>query len=82
VKASINFLAYALLITIAQSNGDSNYGSYRDGYVLKKPIEELLNAAGVHMTNGGSIDELQQFQQYFSDYKIIVFDVLKSDRIF
>jgi hypothetical protein len=34
------------------------------------------------MANGGGLEELQQFQQYLSDYKIIVFDDLKPDRIF
>jgi hypothetical protein len=82
VKAVINCLAYALVIAIAQCNDDPKYGSYRNGYCLKKPVEELLKASGVDLTNGGGLEELQQFQQYLSDYKIIVFDGLKPDRLF
>jgi hypothetical protein len=35
-----------------------------------------LNASGVDLSNGGDIEELQQFQHCISDYKIIVFDDL------
>jgi len=48
---------------------------------LKKPVEELLNASGVYLSNGGGFKELQQFQEYLSDYKIIVFDGLNPDRV-
>jgi hypothetical protein len=72
VKAAINCLAYALVIAVAQYSGDPKYRSYRDEYVLKKPVEEILKASGVDLTNGGGLEELQQFQQYLSDYKFIV----------
>jgi hypothetical protein len=49
---------------------------------LKKPVEELLKASGTDLTNGGGLEELQKFQKYISDYKIIVFDGLKPDRLF
>jgi hypothetical protein len=41
----------------------------------------LLSASGVDLTNGGGIEELKQFQTYLSDYKIIVYDCLKPDRL-
>jgi hypothetical protein len=69
------------VIAFAQCNDDLKYGSYRNG-CLKKSIEELLKASGVDLTNGGGVEELQQFQQYLSDYKIIVRDGLKPDRLF
>jgi len=34
-------LAHALIIAMARVNGDPKYASYRDGYGLKKPVEEL-----------------------------------------
>jgi len=66
---------------MAKVNGDSKYESYRDGYGLNKPVEEHLNASGVDLSNGGIFKELQQFQEYLSDYKIMVFDGLYSDRV-
>jgi hypothetical protein len=47
---------------------------------LKKPVEDILKAFGVDLSNGGGLEELQQFRQYLSDYKIVVFDGLHPDR--
>ena len=33
------------------------------------------------LSNGGGLQELQQFQHYLSDYKIIVYDGLNCDRL-
>ena len=33
------------------------------------------------MTNGGGVKELERFQSYLSDYKIIVYDGLSPDRV-
>ena len=33
------------------------------------------------MTNGGGLNELEQFQNYLSDYKIIVYHGLSPDRV-
>jgi len=46
-----------------------------------KPVEEFLKASGVDLSNGGGFEKLQQFQQYLSDYKIIVSDDLYPDRV-
>jgi hypothetical protein len=62
-------------------NGDPKYAAYRDGYGLEEPVQDILNASGVDLSNGGGFQELKQFQQYLSDYKIIVFDVLHPDRV-
>jgi hypothetical protein len=40
-----------------------------------------LKASGVDLSNGGGLEELRQFQQHLSDYKIIVFDGLHPDRL-
>jgi len=72
VKAAFLRLAHALIIAIAMVNCDQKYDSYRHGKVLRQPVEELLNASGVDLSNGGGLKELQQFQEYLSDYKIIV----------
>ena len=33
------------------------------------------------LTNGGGFEELEQFQEYLSDYKIVVFGGLNPDRV-
>jgi len=81
VKAVFLSLAHALIIAMVKVNDDSKFKSYRNGYGLKEPVEKLLNASGVDLSNGGGFKELQQFQQYLSDYKIIVFDGLYPDRV-
>ena len=40
-----------------------------------------MKASGVDLSNGGGLEELQQFQDYLSDYKIVVFDGLSSVRL-
>jgi len=81
VKAAFLCLAHAIIIAMARVNNDPNYKSYRSGRCLKEPFEQLLNASGVDLSNGGGFEELQQFQQYLSGYKIIVFDGLYPDRV-
>ena len=72
MKAIFLCLAHALVIAIANVNSDPKYKSYRDGYGLKKPVEELLKSSGVDLSNGVGLEELEQFQDYLSDYKIVV----------
>jgi hypothetical protein len=81
VKAAFLCLALALITAMASINGDTKYASYRDGNGLKKPVEELLKASGEDLSNGGGFEEIQQFQEYLSDCKIIVFDGLCPNRV-
>ena len=37
-------------------------------------------ASGVDLSNGGGLEELHHFQDYLSDYKIIVYNGLSPDR--
>jgi len=62
-------------------NGDLKYALYRHGKGLKQRVEDLLNASGVYLSKGKGFKELQQFQEYLSDYKIIVYDGLNPDRL-
>ena len=71
VKAAFLCLAHALIIAMARVNGDPKYQSHRDGYLLDQPVDELLKASGVDLSNGGGIEELQQFQDYLSEYKFL-----------
>jgi hypothetical protein len=72
VKAPFLCLAHALVIAMARVNGDPKYKSYRNGYLLDEPVDELLKASGVDLSNGGGLQELQQFQEHLPDYKIIL----------
>ena len=81
VKGAFLCLAHALIIAMARVNGDPKYAVYRHGKGLKEPVEELLKASGVDLTNGGGLEELQQFQDHLSDYKIVVYDGLSPDRL-
>jgi len=67
VKVTLFCLAHALIIAMARVNGDSKYASYRHSRSLKKPVEDLLEASGVDLTNGTGLEELRQFQEYLSD---------------
>jgi len=74
-------LDHALIIAMARVNGDLKYKSYRHSRCLKEPAEELLKASSVGLSNSGGIEELRQFQECLSDYKIIVFDGLYTDMV-
>ena len=64
VKAAFLCLAHALVIAMAKVNSDSKNELYRHGKALKKLVEELLKVSGVDLSNGGDLEELQQFQEY------------------
>ena len=74
-------MAYALIIAMARLNGDRKYPSYWECRGLKKPVEILLKASGVDLSNSGGFVELRRFQEHLSDYKISVFDVFNADRV-
>ena len=65
VEATINWLAYGLIIAMARVNGGMNYQTYRHGYGLKKPVEDHLKPNGVDVSNVGGFKELKQFLEYF-----------------
>jgi hypothetical protein len=81
VKAALLCLAHALVMALARVNGDPMYKSYSNGYLLDEPVECLLKASGVHLSNRGGLEELQQFQEYLSECKIIVYGGLSPDRL-
>jgi hypothetical protein len=54
VKAPVSSLAHALVIAIARLSNDQKYTSYKNGYGLRKPVEDLLKASGVDLSNVGA----------------------------
>jgi hypothetical protein len=81
VKAALLCLAHVLIIAMARVNNDPKYKLYKDGKSLKQHVEDHLKASVVDLSNGGGFEEFQQFQQYLSDYKVIVFDGLHVERV-
>ena len=64
-------LAHALKIAMTKVNSDSKYESYRDGKGLKKPVEELLKASGVDLSNGGGLKNFNSFRSTFRITKLL-----------
>jgi hypothetical protein len=81
VKAAFLCLAHALIIAMAGVNGDPKYKSYRNVYGLDQPVQGLMKAFGVDLSDGGGLEELLHFQEYLSDCKIMVYDGLSPDRL-
>jgi hypothetical protein len=51
-----------------------------NGYGLEQPVEELLKASGVDLSDGGGLEGLRVFQECHPDSRIIVYDGLSPDR--
>ena len=81
VKAEEKCLAHALIIAIARLERDSNYDSYRRGYRISPVVNHLLQTTGIHLSNGGGIRELTQFQEHYTDYRIVVYGGLNCEDI-
>jgi hypothetical protein len=81
VKAETNCLAHALIIAIAKLKNDPDYNSYRRGYKIHQAVYNLLAETGICLDNGGGIPELEQFQEHFPQYKIVVYTGLNCDSI-
>ena len=81
VKAKTGCLAHAVIIAIARLTRDPNYDSYRDDRKIRPEVQHLLQSTGISLENGGGIREIQQFQDHFSEYKIIVYCGLNCEDI-
>jgi len=81
VKAERYCLSYALVITIAKITNDPNYKSYRDGRKIGPVVQRLLETTGINLERGGGIRELTRFQEYFKEYRIVVFSCLNCEDI-
>jgi hypothetical protein len=81
VKAETNCLVHALIIAIAKLTTDQNYEAFRHGRKIHQAVHNLIATTGINLDNGGGIPELEQFQDYFPQYKKFVYTVLNSDSI-
>ena len=81
VKAETDCLAHALIIAIARLTKDPNYKAYQQGRKIRPEVQHLLQTTGINLDNGGGVPELQQFQDHFAEYKIVVYGGLQSEDV-
>jgi len=72
VKTETDCLAHALLIAIERLTQDPIYKAYMQGWKIRPAVQHLLQSTGINLQNCGGIPEIQQFQDHFSEYKIVV----------
>jgi len=73
VKAGTNCLAHDLIIAIARLTNDPNYKAYLQGPRILPEVQHLLQTTGIDLQNGGGINEIQRFQDHFTEYRIVVY---------
>jgi len=73
VKAKSDCLAHALILAIARITNDRDYNSNRKGYKILQKVKQLLQTTGISQQHVGGIQELQRFQDHFSEYRIVVY---------
>jgi hypothetical protein len=81
VKAETNCLAHDLIIDIAKITNNPNYNSYFRGCKIHPVVHNLLATTGINLDNGGGIPELEQCQDHFNQYKLVVYTGLNCDSI-
>jgi len=81
VKTEESCLAHALVIAIAKATNDPDYTAYRKGWNILSKVHEPMQASGVYLSRGG-IPELQAFQRYLPEYRIVVYSSLQCDIMF
>jgi phosphoribosylformimino-5-aminoimidazole carboxamide ribonucleotide (ProFAR) isomerase len=80
-KAETNCLAHALIIATARITNDPDYNSYRNGRRILPVVKHLLETTGIDLQHGGGINEVQQFQDHFTGYRIVVFGGLDCEDV-
>jgi hypothetical protein len=71
VKTALMCLDHALIIAMSRVNNDPKYALIRQGKCLKEPVQDLLNASGVDLSNGGDFRKLEQFNSTFRTTKLL-----------
>jgi len=81
VKTEQNCLAHALVIAITKVDNDPNYKAYRQGRKIRPVALTLFETIGIYLFKGAGIPKLVRFQEYFREYKIIVYHCLRCEDI-
>ena len=58
VWAAINVLTQAIIVAMVRIKGDQKYHSFGHVTDLRKPAEDIIEASGVDLSNGGGSHEL------------------------
>jgi hypothetical protein len=81
VKSEQNCLAHALIIAKAKIEKHHNYKAYIQGRKIRLEVQNLLQLTGIDLQHGGGIPELEKFQNYFKEYRIVVYEGLNCEQI-
>jgi len=81
VKAEQNCLAHALVIAIAKVDNNPNYKAHRQGRKIRPGVQTLVETIGIDLSKVAGIPELVKSQEYFREYKIIVYHGLNCEDI-
>ena len=77
-------LAHAIVVARGMKNNDSKerkrYHNQRQ-YLMAKEVRELCENAGVDLSAGGGITEIEKFQQYLTGYQIVVYGDLTGNNV-
>ena len=60
-------------MAIARIDNDSNYESFRKGWKICPVVRDLLEETGIDSSSDAGVTELARFQDYFHEYKIVVY---------
>jgi len=81
VKAEEHCSAHAQIIAITKVDNNPNYKAYRQGWKVRHPVQNLLEATGIDLANGEGIPILVRYQDHFRDYKIVVYQSLSCEDV-
>jgi len=79
VKDERNCLAHTLVIATAKITNDPNYKVYPTGSKIGLVVQRLLETTSIDFDWGGGVEEHAQYQEYFKDYRIVVFSGLNCE---
>jgi hypothetical protein len=81
VGAEENISANTLIIAIASSKKDPSYTAYRKGRKTRTVVRQLIENTGIDLKNCAGIPELTRYQEYFQEYKIVLYSGLNCESI-
>jgi hypothetical protein len=82
VNSENNCLAHSLVIAKARLDKAPEYNLYHRGCRIRPVLENLLQTIGIDLQYDGSMSELERFQEYFKEYRIVYGGLNCEDIIF
>ena len=81
INAETNCLAHALIIAVARITNNPNDTSYRRVLRIFPVVQHLLETTDNDLQHGGGFNELQRFQDHFTEYSIVVLGGLDCEDV-